>query len=64
MPRRIRKKHGKKASKKSIVACILASQNLPKIDPTSKKSEKNAFEKKEAMEPKPQTPGRNARQAI
>ena len=56
MPKRAREKHRKKTTKKSILASVLASQNPPKIDPTSKKIEQYRFRKKEALGITPQTP--------
>ena len=47
IPKRVRKKHRKKTSQKSILAPVLASQNRPKSNQHRKKSEKNAFEKKQ-----------------
>ena len=46
MPKRIRKNHHKKALQKSILASVLASQNLPKSTQQRKKSKKTPFEKK------------------
>ena len=45
MPKRAQKKHRKKTSQKSILPSVLASQNPPKIDPTSKKIEKSRLRK-------------------
>ena len=46
MPKRTRKKHRKKTSQKSILACVLASQNLPKSTQHRKKTKKIASRKK------------------
>ena len=45
-PKRIRKKHRKKTSQKSILASVLVSQNRPKSAQHRKKLEKIAFKKK------------------
>ena len=42
MPKRIRKKHRKKTSNKSILASVLASKNLPKTHRNQKKTPRKA----------------------
>ena len=60
MPKRIRKKHHKKALQISILASVLASQNLPKSTQHRKKCLRKKAQKKEPWE----SPRLNARQAF